>query len=238
MAGGSAADTAGAAAAASSWLIGLVATFGVVCLSGLAGISVEKALKSQPAGWSAADGEQRPPTLWERNVQLSLYGLLFGGASALVSDWPNLSTHGFLHGFSAFSWLVVLLAAGGGLIVAVVVKYTDTIVKGFATSLSIIATSVLSLLIFPGVQLSLLFWLGASCVLLAIFNYNEQVEVTAKQPPAVFDSMSVKEVDSTGLKGGMDEEEYGLLLDPERVLDDLLVDAPNLLQDVSVRSKV
>ena len=55
---------------------------------------------------------------------------------------------GFWHGYSSVVWAVVLLQAGGGLLVAMVVKYADNILKGFATSLSIIISCCASYFLF------------------------------------------------------------------------------------------
>ena len=149
---------------------GLAAVLGMVCLSGIAGIWLEKYLKNKDATHSNLP----PPTLWERNLQLSLYGMAFGLASVAVNDSAAVRAQGFFHSYSLWTLLVILIAAVGGLIVAVVVKYTSTIVKGFAASISIILTAVCSLALFPSDELGWLFWLGAACVLLSIFNYNEE----------------------------------------------------------------
>ena len=44
--------------------------------------------------------------------------------------------------------IVVLLSSGGGLLVALVVKYADNILKGFATSVSIVVSSIISAIFF------------------------------------------------------------------------------------------
>ena len=41
------------------------------------------------------------------------------------------------------AWAVVVNQAFGGLLIAVVMKYADNIVKGFATSIAIIVSTVL-----------------------------------------------------------------------------------------------
>lgn len=51
-------------------------------------------------------------------------------------------------------------------------KYADNILKGFATSLSIVVASTLSTVFF-GVALSALFCGGASLVLLAVYLYGK-----------------------------------------------------------------
>lgn len=86
--------------------------------------------------------------------------------------------NGIFGGYSMFTWMLVGMSAFGGLLVAVVVKYTSTVVKGFATSFSIILTSVLSIYLF-GSSLDTLFLLGSTCVLLAIFNYSDTGDNTS-----------------------------------------------------------
>ena len=155
---------------------GLAAIIGMVCLSGIAGIWLEKFLKNKDTTPLPSPILATPPaaTLWERNLQLSLYGILFGLSSVAINDYAAVREQGFFYSYSLWTMLVILTAAVGGLIVAVVVKYTNTIVKGFATSISIMLTSVCSLALFPADVLGWLFWLGAACVLLSIFNYNEE----------------------------------------------------------------
>ena len=219
-------------------MVGLAAVLGMVCLSGLAGISVERALKASStlAAGTSSDGAEhaRPATLWERNVQLSLYGLLFGFGSAVSTDWASLSTLCFFHGFSFDAWFVMLVAAADGLIVAVVVKYTNTIVKGFATSLSIVLTSVVSLLLFPHVQLTFLFWLGAVCVLIAMFNYNEEQQFAPAGTLSSHTQQTV-EVAQTPIKVSADKdscEQEEWVRETEQLLPDIMDDVPNVLRDV------
>lgn len=64
------------------------------------------------------------------------------------------------------------MQAFGGLLVAVVVKYADNIIKGFATSFAIILSCVVSVYLFS-FQLSSQFLFGtAGLVILAIFLYG------------------------------------------------------------------
>ena len=52
----------------------------------------------------------------------------------------------------------------GGLIVAVVVKYADNVMKGFATSLSIIISAIISFVMFHDVEVNLAFVTGGGVV--------------------------------------------------------------------------
>jgi UDP-sugar transporter A1/2/3 len=55
-------------------------------------------------------------------------------------------------GYSFWVWATITLVAAGGLLVAVVVKYADNILKGFATSLSILLSAVISYMYFSDLQ--------------------------------------------------------------------------------------
>jgi solute carrier family 35 (UDP-sugar transporter), member A1/2/3 len=47
-----------------------------------------------------------------------------------------------------FTYAAVVTNAAGGLLVAVVVKYADNILKGFATSVAIILSGILNVILF------------------------------------------------------------------------------------------
>ena len=76
-----------------------------------------------------------------------------------------------LHGYNNLVWIVVAMQAFGGLLVAVVVKYADNILKGFATSLAIIVSCVVSIYMFNFV-LSVQFVFGTALVMVAIYLYG------------------------------------------------------------------
>ena len=140
-------------------LVGLIAVI-VSCLSsGFAGVYVEKMLKQTTA------------TLWLRNVQLGMFGALTGLAGMFLKDWGEVSERGLLAGYTPLVWVVISQQALGGLIVAIVVKYADNILKGFSTSLSIIISCVASVFLFDYV-ISLGFIFGSMFVMAAIYLYG------------------------------------------------------------------
>uniref|UniRef100_A0A8C3P8V4 Solute carrier family 35 member A2 n=1 Tax=Chrysemys picta bellii TaxID=8478 RepID=A0A8C3P8V4_CHRPI len=119
-----------------SYAVGLVAVV-VSCLSsGFAGVYFEKILKGSSA------------SVWLRNVQLGIFGTLLGLVGMWWAEGAAVAAQGFFHAYSPLVWGVVLNQAFGGLLVAVVVKYADNILKGFATSLSIVASTVASMYLF------------------------------------------------------------------------------------------
>ncbi|KZC10623.1 UDP-galactose translocator [Dufourea novaeangliae] len=91
-------------------VIGFSAALSACFLSGFAGIYFEKILKGSDV------------SVWMRNVQLSLLSLPFGLITCLINDGQVLQKQGFFFGYDLFVLYLVVLQAGGGLIVAMVVK--------------------------------------------------------------------------------------------------------------------
>jgi len=69
------------------------------------------------------------------------------------------------------TWLAIANQALGGLLVAVVVKYADNILKGYATSISIILSAIASVYLFD-FELSMLFAVGSTMVIAAVYMYS------------------------------------------------------------------
>ncbi|KAI8927181.1 nucleotide-sugar transporter-domain-containing protein [Entophlyctis helioformis] len=152
--------------------LGLIAVMVACVLSGLAGVWFEKVLKGSKA------------SLFLRNVQLSFFsvipGIVFG---VYLVDGAEVAEGGFFKGYTVWAWAAILCQAVGGLIVAIVVKYADNILKGFATSIAIILSSIASVFIFD-FQITIIFIIGSSLVLYATHLYskpdNNRVIVSAK----------------------------------------------------------
>jgi len=144
-----------------SKFIGFTAALSACLLSGFAGVYFEKILKGSDV------------SVWMRNVQLALLSVPLGLITAFVKDGEKIGTGGFFFGYDNFVWFTVAQNALGGLLVAVVVKYADNILKGFACSLAIIITCVASIFIFD-FSLSVQFSIGAALVIGSIFLYGYQ----------------------------------------------------------------
>jgi UDP-sugar transporter A1/2/3 len=58
------------------------------------------------------------------------------------------------------------------MLVAIVVKYADNVLKGFATSLSILLSSLVSAMYFADIDINYYFLVGASIVLSSVYYYG------------------------------------------------------------------
>ena len=171
---------------------GFFAVLMACVLSGLAGVYFEKVLKapSKPAGPHTAENggtdiegkvivveepfqeDYAPAQLWVRNIQMSFFSVLLGMVFVvLLQDGATIAERGFFVNYNALTWCVIGIQAFGGLIVALVVKYADNILKGFATSISIILSSLLSVFLF-GFSITGTFVLGATFVIYATYLYG------------------------------------------------------------------
>ncbi|CAO3633135.1 unnamed protein product [Mucor hiemalis] len=139
--------------------IGLMAVITSCVSSGFAGCYFEKILKTSET------------SMWVRNIQLGISGALFSLVGMLAYDIQPIMEGGLLQGYDWLTWVVVANQALGGLLVAIVVKYADNILKGFATSLSIIVSGVISIYLFS-FQPSGVFIVGAFIVMLSSYLYG------------------------------------------------------------------
>ncbi|KAK4703469.1 solute carrier family 35 (UDP-sugar transporter), member A1/2/3, partial [Phenoliferia sp. Uapishka_3] len=111
------------------------------------------------------------PSLWARNVQLSVPSLIFSFSGVLLSpEWHRIKEHGILEGFTPLVWGVVMNQAAGGLLVAMVVREANSVAKGFATSIAIIL-STLAGIVFLGMVPGWLFITGAALVITSTIIY-------------------------------------------------------------------
>lgn len=132
-------------------MIGLGAILAACGSSGLAGGWFEYLLKSPALLRKLTPQKENMrtsiPSLWERNLQLSLPSLLFAILGVYFSH-PSPSSIS-LEGFTPLVYFVILNQALGGLLVGLVVRYADGVVKGFAGGLAIVRTYPLSSSLSP-----------------------------------------------------------------------------------------
>ena len=158
----SSSKTAAVAHATQVPLLGMAAVSGACLLSGLAGVWLERIVKST---------DEVP--IWVRNIQLGLVSLVIGLVSVGYFDGVKVAQSGFFQGYTWMTIFVILQVSAGGLLVGLIMKYADNVIKGFATSLSIVLSSVLSWFI-PAFdfQPSAMFLGGSTLVICATIMYS------------------------------------------------------------------
>lgn len=152
---------------ASSQLVGVMAVLMACVSSGFAGVYFEKILK------------ETKQSVWVRNIQLGMFSFVLGFIGMLLWDSERVIQSGMFQGYNAITLVVVVLQALGGLIVAVVIKYADNILKGFATSLSIILSTLTSYFLLADFNPTGVFFCGAVLVIAATFLYSYEVKASS-----------------------------------------------------------
>jgi UDP-sugar transporter A1/2/3 len=112
-----------------------------VCGS-LAGVYFEKVIKKIPTNDFIT-----PPSLWMRNMQLAFFTMVIAICQQVAEKGGNAAGASFFSGFAPLLWLQIGCFAIGGLLVASVVQYTDSVQKGLATGVSVVLSSIMSSLI-------------------------------------------------------------------------------------------
>ena len=113
-------------------------------------------------------------------MQLGLVSLILGIGSVAFLDGDAVMRGGFFQGYTWITGFVVLQVSLGGMLVALVMKYADNVVKGFATSLSIVLSSLVSWCI-PSLNFAptIMFSLGSTLVVVATVLYSSSDRRTA-----------------------------------------------------------
>lgn len=155
---------------------GLVAVTIACFSSALAGVYFEKVLKKNTVG---ANGEQKKPvSLWMRNIQMAFFSVIIALVNGYRLTGPDAEKP-FMHGFNFWVWVVVLLQAGGGLLVAAVIKYADNVLKGMATGVSVVTSTACSMVLF-NTPLTVQFAAGALIILISVYFFSNDLPGTKK----------------------------------------------------------
>ena len=141
-------------------VIGFISILLMVSLSGFAGVFFEKVLKTTSA------------SIWIRNIQLALIGIVISTIAMYIRDGDIVEREGMYKGYDLVVWSVIVLSALGGLVVAVVVKYADNVIKGFAAAIALVISCFVSVAIMHDGDFSLMFMFGATMVLVSSIVYS------------------------------------------------------------------
>lgn len=127
--------------------------------------------------------------IWERNFQLAAFSIIMllvmkitennyifaTTAEAAAQDSDNRP---LFCGWTYLAVALVLLQSVGGLLVAATLKYADAVLKCFATSVSIMITSVVGYYYLDNI-IDVFVGLGMLTTVIAICNYTLDVDVVA-----------------------------------------------------------
>jgi UDP-sugar transporter A1/2/3 len=153
-----------------SLVVGLMAV-SVACMSSaLAGVYFEKVIKT------AGSENHKPVSVWMRNIQLAFFTICTAFAQGLWTSMHGDATSAqvantYFHGFTGLVWFLVVLQAGGGLLVAAVIKYADNVLKGLATGVSVCFATAFSSIFF-GTTMTAQFTVGATVILISVYLFS------------------------------------------------------------------
>lgn len=154
-----------------SLFVGLTAVC-IACLSSaLAGVYFEKVIKTASSG-----DKKKPVSVWMRNIQLAFFTII---TALMQGMWtksdPETENLTYFHGFTFWPWVLVGLQAGGGLLVAAVIKYADNVLKGLATGVSVCFATAMSFLLFA-TPISSQFLVGATVILVSVYFFSNPLK--------------------------------------------------------------
>jgi UDP-galactose transporter len=165
-------------------IVGLLAVAVACMTSGFAGTFFELQLKTPSFSHSSCSQElAKEFSMWVRNMHLAMFALSIGLVGSFYKDGAIILERGFLQGYTPLTWLVIFLEAAGGIVVALVIKYTDNILKNFATAISIVTSTAVSSWAM-NFAVTPTFTVGTVLVLLAVPMYQ-------RNPPSKSDTCPI-----------------------------------------------
>lgn len=172
-------------AGAQSLVVGLTSVTIACMSSALAGVYFEKVIKT------AGSEKQKPVSVWMRNIQLAFFTICTAFAQGLWTSMMHRTAAGdathvavqntYFHGFTGWVWILVALQAGGGLLVAAVIKYADNVLKGLATGVSVCFATAISTIFF-GTPMSGQFMVGATAILISVYFFSNPMSKPPSSP--------------------------------------------------------
>ncbi|GAB5369919.1 hypothetical protein AAMO2058_001447600 [Amorphochlora amoebiformis] len=153
----------------STMLLGLAYVLTAASCSGFANVYFEKMVKTTE---NASNGS-KAPSLWVRNIQLASFTIMLGIPVLNLSK--SFDVNNPWRGFNWSVWGVAINNAWGGLLVAVIVKYGDNILKGFSNAISTVLATIISIPIF-GFQTGYPFAVGVILVIWSTMVYGRMIQ--------------------------------------------------------------
>uniref|UniRef100_A0A914EJ78 Uncharacterized protein n=1 Tax=Acrobeloides nanus TaxID=290746 RepID=A0A914EJ78_9BILA len=152
--------------------LGFAAVLTMCFTSAFAGVYMEKVLK------------QSDVNIWMQNIRLALLGFFISAFSMWYKDFHNIQQYGFFRGFDSIVWIMTITNSAGGLLISVVIKYADNILKAYAQSTAIIGAAVGSWILFD-FRPNFMFVLGTMIVIVSICLYTKNPPSPKPQKPQI-----------------------------------------------------
>eukprot|EP01039_Chlorochromonas_danica_P006870 gene6870-7593_t len=169
-----------------SSIVGFFSVIIAILTSGFAGVYFEKVLKSSRS------------SIWIINVQLSMMSCSFSMMFAMVLDPDAIMERGLFQGFNVIVLGILILQAVTGLALALVVKYSDNLYKGFGNSIAIVIANFFIGLFYQDVTLNVHFALGSFLVAASSAAYYALTSNTNPTTSQHSTSSTVPMIVSTG----------------------------------------
>jgi len=141
-------------------LIGVGSVLFACVTSGLAGVLLEKTLKSSAL------------SVWLRNLQLAIVSIFLNLGIACSYDYAIIRDNGFFFNYTPSTWAAIFVLALGGMIIAAVMKYADNILKCFGNAVSIVLQCLVSYFFMKDFIPGIWFYFGTVFVLCATVLYS------------------------------------------------------------------
>lgn len=161
-----------------NFTVGFVAVLISSTSSSLAGVFMEKMFKD------------RKLTVWNRNFWLAVWSFVVGFTSAVVQNPQIVYPSVFFKNYNIWAWIAITLLAVGGLVIGLVLKYADNILKAFAGSASILFSTLISCMLFH-TKITARFGVGAAIVMVAVVLYSYGAKGVQYKPLSKVETPSV-----------------------------------------------
>jgi len=152
-------------------LLGLSEVFIACMFSGFASVYFEKIVKQGGVRQAGGAPPAKKASLWVQNVQLALFSMLITSWGVGVVVSTSRSDFSVFRGFTPMVFLLAFNNAFGGLLVALVIKHADNVLRSFSSALATIVATLLSVACF-GFELRLGFGIGTLAVLGSTLLYG------------------------------------------------------------------
>eukprot|EP00469_Lotharella_globosa_P005236 CAMPEP_0167794994 /NCGR_PEP_ID=MMETSP0111_2-20121227/14170_1 /TAXON_ID=91324 /ORGANISM="Lotharella globosa, Strain CCCM811" /LENGTH=359 /DNA_ID=CAMNT_0007688575 /DNA_START=60 /DNA_END=1139 /DNA_ORIENTATION=- len=165
-------DTKSREGGAAELIQGLFYVITAACCSGFANVYFEKMVKT--AETVNTDGtEAKKPSLWVRNIQLATFTILLG--LPVIRFAPTFDIDDPFRGFNPMVIGLAFNNSLGGLLVALIIKYGDNILKGFSNAISTVLATVVSIPLF-GFKTGIHFAVGVVLVIWSTMVYGRMIQ--------------------------------------------------------------